>query len=41
LKNSVVKLVLGVVATGSFAIAFGQEKFSVIAFYPSLLILNV
>lgn len=26
LKNSVVKLVLGLVATGSFAIAFGQEK---------------
>ena len=26
LKNSVVKMVLGVVATGSFAIAFGQEK---------------
>ncbi len=26
LKNSLVKIVLGVVATGSFAIAFGQEK---------------
>ena len=28
LKNSIVKIVLGVVATGSFAIAFGQEKIS-------------
>ena len=26
LKNSIVKIVLGLVATGSFAIAFGQEK---------------
>ena len=26
LKNSVVKIILGVVATGSFAIAFGQER---------------
>ena len=28
LKNSIVKIVLGVVATGSFAISFGQEKIS-------------
>ena len=28
MKNSVVKMVLGLVATGSFAIAFGQEKIS-------------
>ncbi|AYO55929.1 DNA/RNA non-specific endonuclease [Acinetobacter wuhouensis] len=28
MKNSIVKIVLGVVATGSFAIAFGQEKIS-------------
>ena len=26
LNNSVVKVILGLVATGSFAIAFGQEK---------------
>ncbi|WP_228146123.1 DNA/RNA non-specific endonuclease [Acinetobacter sp. ANC 4648] len=26
LKNSLVKIILGVIATGSFAIAFGQEK---------------
>ncbi len=28
MKNSIVKIVLGLVATGSFAIAFGQEKIS-------------